>query len=156
MNGTLYSGGIGAAAAVSRATWLMLCVSLLFPASGYAQKTLYVNGVTGNDATTYDDNNVANPWRTIGRAAWGSTDREARNPDQAARAGDTVLVAAGTYAGPGTGTRNSPTYYAANEGTSVAPIVFRAVGTVVLTLSSGNGPVIGSLGRNYMGRLHDS
>ena len=59
--------------------------------------TLYVNGATGNDSTTYSNNDSANPWATIGRAAWGSTDRSDPNSEEAAAAGDTVLVAAGTY-----------------------------------------------------------
>ena len=150
MNVTLFSGRNTAKSSVSRAAGLVLCFSLLFPASSFA-KILYVNSVTGNDATTYAANSEASPWRTIGRAAWGSTNREARNGAQAARAGDTVLIAAGTYSGPGSGERNSPTYYTENEGTSdTARIIFRAVGTVVLTLSSGDGPVIGSLQRDYI------
>jgi hypothetical protein len=122
----------------------------MFPGSVFAQKTLYVDLATGNDSTTYANNSEVNPWRTLGRAAWGSTNRNARNPSQAARAGDTVLVAAGTYSGPGSNSRNIPTYYTENSGTAANPIVFRAVGTVILTLSSGNGPVIGAYLENYI------
>ncbi len=60
-------------------------------------KTLYVNGATGNDSTTYASNDANNPWQTIARAAWGSTNYLSPNPGQAAQEGDTVLIAAGTY-----------------------------------------------------------
>src|SRR3972149_2223784 len=65
----------------------------------YAQvgKALYVNGSTGNDAVTYANNSASTPWRTIGRAAWGSTTRSSPNSNEAAKAGDTVFIAAGTY-----------------------------------------------------------
>ena len=60
-------------------------------------RTLYVNSATGNDATTYANNSASTPWRTIGRAAWGSTNYASPNAAQAAQAGDTVLIEAGIY-----------------------------------------------------------
>jgi hypothetical protein len=60
-------------------------------------RTLYVNSATGNDAVSYLQNSEATPWRTIGRAAWGSANRSTPNQAEAARAGDTVLIASGTY-----------------------------------------------------------
>lgn len=128
---------------------LVLALALMVPAWSDA-KNLYVNGATGNDAVLYDANSEATPWRTIGRAAWGSTNREARNGSQAARAGDVVLVAAGTYATAGTNSRNAVAYHAENSGTAGNPVIFRAVGLVQLTLSSGIGSVIGSSGKNYI------
>jgi hypothetical protein len=114
-------------------------------------KTLYVNGTTGNDATTWAANGPSSPWRTLGRAAWGSTNRDVPSPGQAAQAGDIVFVAAGTYSGPGTmDNDNGPTFNPANSGVAGNPIVFEAQGTVHLTLSSGAGPVIGAHHRNYI------
>ena len=128
---------------------VLLSAAALFPASLQA-KTLYVDAVNGNDATTYANNGPSTPWRTIARAAWGSTDRGARVSSQAARAGDVVLVAAGTYATLATNERNIPALYTENEGTSDSPITFRAVGTVNLTLTGGSGPVVGSYDRDYI------
>mgnify|MGYP003341173535 CR=1 FL=1 len=114
-------------------------------------RTLYVNGATGNDATPYAQNSAQRPWKTIGRAAWGSPDRERRNGAEAARAGDTVLVAAGTYAaGPGTNSRNEILYYTENSGEAGRPITFRADGVVKLALSSGRGTIIGAYRRNHI------
>lgn len=113
-------------------------------------KTLYVNGSTGNDAITYANNNESNPWRSIGRAAWGSTNRSTPNATEAARAGDTVLVAAGTYSTAGTDIRYDPAYNSVNSGTSNNPITFQASGTVHLTLGNSRGPMIGSNGKDYV------
>lgn len=113
-------------------------------------KTLYVNAASGNDATTYDQNGPTAPWRTIGRAAWGSTDRNAPNGTQAARAGDLVLVSSGTYAVAGTNSRNMPAYQPVNSGQAGNPITFKAEGLVNLTLSSGIGSVIGSFDRDFI------
>ena len=106
-------------------------------------KTLYVDGAAGNDATTWAANGPSNPWRTIGRAAWGSTDRSAPIANEAARAGDSVIVAAGTYATGGNNGRWDVAYYTVNSGAPGSPITFTANGTVVLT-SSGLGPTIGA------------
>jgi hypothetical protein len=137
---------------LGRITWLSTAVILALvslPAAASA-KTLYVNGTTGNDATTYAANGPSSPWRTIGRAAWGSTNREARVSSEAARAGDEVIVAAGTYAaGQGTDQRSTPLLYTQNEGAPGNPIVFRADGTVYIT-QTGVGPVIGSYDRDYI------
>jgi len=135
--------------AFGHAGYLLAGMLLLVPISAEA-KTLYVNGSTGNDSTSYAANGPSTPWRTIGRAAWGSTNREARNASEAARAGDTVLVAAGTYAVAGTNSRNEPAYYTENTGTPGNPITFLAEGTVNLTLSSARGSVIGAYRRDYI------
>lgn len=127
-------------------------VLALFSAPSFA-KTLYVDGESGSDAVSYADNSASAPWRTIGRAAWGSTNRGSPNASQAARAGDTVIVRAGTYTTTGTDVRYDPAYNPVNSGTATAPIVFEAEGTVVLT-QTGRGPVIGANGnygaRNYI------
>src|SRR5262245_57259652 len=109
---------------------------LVAAASGVSAKDLYVNGTTGNDSTSYAANSAASPWRTIGRAAWGSTSRTAPVTAEAARAGDTVNVAAGTYVTTGTGERYGIAYNPVNSGTSTSPIVFAATGVVTLTYSS--------------------
>lgn len=119
------------------------------PGVGWA-KTLYVNGSTGNDAVSYDDNSETRPWRTIGRAAWGSTNRSSPNASQAARAGDVVRIAAGTYSTTGTGNRWSPAYYPENNGSPGNYITFEGVGTVVLVYSSGTGPMIGGNESRYI------
>jgi hypothetical protein len=128
-----------------------LALAFIFPLGAEA-RTLYVNGSTGNDATSYANNNESNPWRTIGRAAWGNTSRSAPNTAEAARAGDTVLVAAGTYNDTtNTGSSYAVIYNPANAGTAGSPISFEAVGTVTLTLSGGGaGVLIGAYSKNYI------
>jgi len=121
-------------------------------------KTLYVDGVTGNDAVTYANNSQANPWRTIGRASWGSTDRSSPNSNEAAQAGDTVIVKAGTYTTTqGTGQRYNPIYNPVNSGTAGNYITFLAEGLVTLQSNTpGQGdntigePIIGTLSRSYI------
>lgn len=113
-------------------------------------KDLFVNGTTGNDSVSYAANNESSPWRTIGRAAWGSTNRASPNTGEAARAGDVVRVAAGTYTTTGTGQRYGVAYNPVNNGTRTAPITFAAQGLVTLVYSSGAGPVIGSYGVDYI------
>ena len=97
-------------------------------------KILCVNGATGNDATTYAANNGTDVcWQTIGRAAWGSTNRDTPNSSQAAAAGDVVRIAPGVYTTPGRnagsdglggGARFALTYNPVNTGTSGNPIRF--------------------------------
>jgi hypothetical protein len=114
-------------------------------------KTLYVSAATGNDSTTYANNTASTPWATIARAAWGSTNRGAPNSNQAARAGDVVVVAAGTYnfvvSGSG---RFDPLYNPVNSGAPGQPITFVVDGRVVLRSTSWNGPVIGANTRDYI------
>jgi len=113
--------------------------------SASAQQTLYVNGSTGNDAVTKASNSAGSPWRTIGRAAWGSTDRNAPNASQAAAAGDTVLIAGGTYTtSTAVNNRWAVVYNPVNNGGGSAYITFTCVGTCVLGAPNANGPVIGS------------
>ena len=124
-------------------------LAVTFPL-GTEAATLYVNGTTGNDATPYVTNSEANPWRTIGRAAWGSTNPNVPNAAEAAQTGDTVLVAAGTYSTAGTDSRFGVAYNPANSGTSGSPITFQAQGLVVLTLNHSRGPIIGANSKNYI------
>ena len=119
-------------------------------ATASAAKTLYVDANSGSDSTTYADNGSAAPWATIGRAAWGSSSRSSPNASQAAQAGDTVIVRAGTYTTTGTVSRQTPAYNPANSGTAGNPITFQAEGAVTLRYSSGIGPVIGAFQRNYI------
>jgi hypothetical protein len=128
--------------------FIVLLVVLI--ASPLYAKTLYVDAATGNDATTYANNGTGAKWATIGRAAWGSTDRAAPSTSQAAQAGDTVYITAGTYTTAGPNSRYDPAYNPANSGTADNPITFDAVGTVTLTLSSSVGPVIGAYQRDYI------
>lgn len=68
------------------------------------------------------------------------------------QAGETCIVQAGNYSAPGTGQRYIPAYDPANSGTVSEPIIFRAAAgaTVNVTLSSGNGPVLGALDDEYI------
>lgn len=115
-----------------------------------AAKVLYVDRANGNDSVSYANNSATNPWASIGRAAWGSTNRNSPNTSEAARAGDLVIVRAGTYTTTGANSRILPAYNPANSGSSGSPITFQAEGTVVLTYSGGVGPVIGSLERTFI------
>lgn len=131
----------------------LFTLTCAFPLSADA-KTLYVDGTSGNDATTYASNDINNKWRTIGRAAWGSTTYASPNTSQAAQAGDTVLITAGIYweNGSPTGTRYTVALNPANSGTSGNPITFRGVGDVYIRLNNGiRGPMIGcASSRNYI------
>jgi hypothetical protein len=123
---------------------------LITAAASVSAKELYVDANAGNDATTYSANSASAPWRTLGRAAWGSTNRGSPNTNEAARAGDTVHVAAGTYSTTGTGDRYGVAFQPTNSGTRAAPITFVAEGLVTLVYTSGVGPVIGSYGRDWI------
>lgn len=129
---------------------IFLCAFVVATPLTVDAKPLYVNSTTGSDATTYSANGPSTPWATIGRAAWGSTNRPSPDASQAAQAGDTVFVQAGTYTTTGTGTRFTPAYNPINNGTATNPIIFEAQGAVVLRLSSLTGPVIGAYQRNYI------
>jgi hypothetical protein len=135
---------------------ILIIFFILVSTPGWA-KTLYVNNTgsaTCSDATTYANNSASAPWCTIGRAAWGSTTYVSPNAAQAAQAGDTVLITAGTYNTSGatslTGRWNvalNPT----NSGTVGNLITFRGVGTVYIRMNSGYyGPMIGADSRNYI------
>jgi hypothetical protein len=119
---------------------------------------LYVNNSSSacSDSTTRANNSASSPWCTIGRAAWGSTTRATPNASEAARAGDTVYVQAGTYTVAGANLVNAPTYDPVNSGTSDSNrIIFKGVGTVVLRYSSGRGPMIGATSVDGVGTRSD-
>lgn len=119
---------------------------------------LYVNSATGNDSRTKAQaRSASTPWASIARAAWGSTSRGSPNAAEAAGAGDTVVIAPGTYATlatfTGTNSLQDIYYNPVNEGTSGAPIRFQSSGardSVVLTNPSGNGVLIGAQDRDYI------
>jgi len=125
--------------------------------TGVAQaKTLYVNGGTGSDATTYANNTAIAPWLTLGRAVWGNANRGTPNTGEAAAAGDIVVIADGTYhTTETTGLRYDPVYNPVNEGawnsgTNVcdSTITFQAATQYGVTLTTPTGgdanPVIGT------------
>ncbi len=135
-----------------RPTVLLLAGWLFAAAPAIAQTTLHVNAATGHDAVTRAANSAATPWRTIGRAAWGSTNRAEPNAAEAARAGDVVVIAAGTYDFSGS-VRNrwGIVYNPVNEGTGAdKAITFRAAGPVSLTAAAAASPVIGCFERDYV------
>ena len=138
----------------NRRRFMPLLAAVLFLPLTAEAKTLYVNAGTGNDATTYAANSETAPWRSIGRAAWGSPDRSTPNANEAARAGDVVRIATGTYTTVGnlTNGRFDVAYNPANSGTASAPVRFEcvSVGACVLTYSSGAGPMVGSNTRNHI------
>ena len=137
---------------MSRFATLVVVEILLFAPLSASAKTLYVDGSAGNDSTTYAANGPSSPWRTIGRAAWGSANRGAPNAGQAALAGDTVRIVTGTYTSAlstGTG-RYDVLYNPVNSGTSGNPIIFIAQGTVAIEAPSWGGPVIGANSVNYI------
>jgi hypothetical protein len=95
--------------------------------------TVCVNPAGGDDSRTkaavsasWTGKTCTAPWATLGRAVWGSPDRDTPSAAQAAAAGDTVIVAAGTYTTDEGGGRASTatTYQPVNSGSSDNPIVF--------------------------------
>lgn len=123
--------------------------------------TLYVDSSIGDNSRTYAQaQNASTPWLTIARAAWGDgyagSTYGSPNTADTAQAGDTVLIAAGTYTENGYGTVDSSTRFAvalnpANSGTSANPITFRGVGTVNVRLANTmRGPTIGANGKDYI------
>lgn len=124
-------------------------------------KDLFVNNTGSSacsDSTSYAENSAARPWCTLLRAVRGNSDGDrnsAGRADQAAQAGDTVYVSAGTYnyggpayVSPGwTGVFYDPI----NSGSPGAWITFAAVGTVQLTGNqSGRSSMIGSNQAQYI------
>ena len=116
-------------------------------------KELYVDLASGNDNTSYAENDANNPWATLGRAVWGNANRSDQNSSQAAQAGDTVIVRPGTYGtDQGTASRAIPIYNPTNNGAPGQPITIRADGVVYLQ-SSTSGPgeaIIGTNGRQHI------
>lgn len=90
----------------SRATGSLGLVALVLCAS-VSNATTYFVATTGNDSSS---GSTSSPWRTLQKAA------------NTAKAGDVVLVASGTYVG----------FQVTADGTSTAPIVFRANGSNVV------------------------
>ena len=148
-------------AILKRASWRslsmnrigVLAVGILLSAPLWASaKTLYVDGSTGSDSTSYAANGPSTPWRTIGRAAWGNASRSAPNSSEAARAGDTVSIVAGTYSSSLNigGGRWLVLYDTVNDGTAGNPIVFLATGVVRIQARYWYGPVIGASEKDYI------
>lgn len=134
----------------------LLVLASLCPRSADS-KTLYVNGTTGSDSVSYATNSESTPWRTIGRAVWGSSSYSSPNAAQAAQPGDVVLISQGIYwEGNGgdtnpTGARYRVILNPANSGTASQPITIRGVGTVEIRIINGvRGPMIGCNSRNYV------
>lgn len=130
---------------------LLLLMMFALNAPMGAAATLYVDANTGNDATPKQLNGPSTPWRTIGRAAWGSTDRNSPSSAEAAAAGDIVIVAGGTYTTSAqVNNRWAVVYNPVNSGTPNGTITFTCSGICVLGAANANGPIIGSDARNYI------
>lgn len=117
---------------------------------------LYVNNSgspTCSNATVKSSNNASNPWCDVIRAVRGSTTHASPSASEAATAGDTVYITAGTYntsSGPASSPLTGVILNAVNDGTLGSPITFQAVGTVTLTHNVAANPLIGSNGRDYI------
>ena len=142
---------------VGSCRWTLVAVAFTISCSPaeVRAKTLYVNAQAGNDAISYAENSAAKPWRSIGRAAWGTVERGTENASEAARAGDVVQIAGGTYTTTGNltgggGGRQDVAYNPANSGTAAQPIRFQCIGECRLTFSSGAGPMIGATERHFI------
>lgn len=142
---------------IAAVTFLLTCL-LSLPAEA---KNLYINNSgspTCSDATTYANNSSSSPWCTLLRAVRGNADGNRNTAGvsaQAAQAGDTVYVTAGTYNYSGAaftaGSWLGVLYDPINSGTPGAWITFEAVGTVHITGNrSGRSSMIGSNSSQYI------
>lgn len=145
----------------------LILIVLLLAGSAEA-KNLYVNNSGSpacSDSTTYANNDASNPWCTLLRAARGNSDGNRNTAGvsaQAAQAGDTVYVTAGTYMYDHETYLYSHSTYAiyepVNDGSAGNWIKFEAVGTVNLTTNyiptgtwyraSSCAPIIGGSGNS--------
>lgn len=130
---------------------VILALAILALSAVADAKTLYVNASTGNDATTYANNDINNPWLTLCRATNGATSCAwpgSTNAAQAAQCGDTVLVT-GNHSTAGNNQRYLVAFQPAATGcTSANRVTFRSTTGSVLSLSSGAGPVFGAFQRD--------
>ncbi len=114
-------------------------------------KILHVDTDTGVDSYTYEENGPTTPWKTIGRAVWGSIDRGTQNQTEAAQPGDTVRIHSGEYSSTLTGgDRWNVLFNPANSGASDAPIQLEADGVVTILAPQWGGPAIGASDRDYI------
>lgn len=94
------------------------------------------------------------PWATIGRAAWGSTNRAAPNTSECAQPGDVVsIMGSGSLGSPQLYTTSvqlnngqDAVYRPAVTGTAGNYITFKANGYVKLGANAANAPVLGNDG----------
>lgn len=116
--------------------------------------TLYVDPghPSADDARPRASNTASLPWETIGRAAWGSTDRSSPDTGECAQAGDTVIIVGGSSIGSpvlyttavSIGNNGSPVYLPAVTGSVGNLITFRAEGFVQMGAHAANAPIVGT------------
>ncbi len=128
---------------------------LLLSTDSYAQSanSLYVDINNPNCSDSISKSNVteSNPWCSIGRAAWGSTERNSPNSSQAAGPGDTVIIKPGIYWTNGGNGRFDVALNPVNNGNANNPITFRGEGLVYVRMIQGpRGPMIGCNSRSYI------
>lgn len=114
-------------------------------------QALYVDPThpSASDNTTRANNSPTTPWATVQRALTGAANECTTNASEAAQAGDTVVVSAGTYteSSPSVcGVGNvTPTFRPINSGSSGSRITIQCVTDRACTLrtTGGNGPTFG-------------
>lgn len=100
---------------------------------GCPSGTFYVVDQNHPQASDTGPGTADEPWLTIERAVWGSTDRDSPAPGDALGAGDVVIVMPGTYLAEGaSGERWDPWWRPINSGTAGSPIIIKAHGDVAL------------------------
>lgn len=126
-------------------TFIYLAMFVIMVSSfNVSAKNLYVDAAIGDDTVSYQDNSPVTPWATLRRPVFGADTWELRNSNEAAKAGDSVFVAAGIYYVAAMNDRSVPAFMNVNSGNATdGYISYEAVGLVDLRSSSGVGPILG-------------
>lgn len=134
---------------------LSLILSLFMSVEAQA-RDLYVNNtgsVVCSNSTDINSVTASSPWCDMIRAVRGNMTHSTPDASQAAAAGDIVHVTAGTYntsSGPASSQLTGVILNPVNDGTLGSPIIFQAVGHVVLTHTAAGNPLIGTSGKDHI------